>query len=141
MYSPHFSRASIQTLEACIHEKVNKLLGALEEASEVCKSIDLSLAYKCLTADVVMEYCYQKNFGALDAVDFRFKIIEDLEGLFGTASYTWYFPNLFNNLCRILERLPMSWTEKIAKPLAASFEIYQVRFVFPPAGREVVPPS
>jgi hypothetical protein len=78
------------------------------------------------TADVVMEYCYQKDFGALDAADFHFKTIDDMEGLFGTASYTWYFPNLFNMLCRVLERAPISVTKTIAKPLAASLEIHKV---------------
>lgn len=127
MYSPHFSRAAIQKLEGSIHEKIHKLLDALHKASQARKVVDLTLAFKCLTADVVMEYCYQKNFGALDATDFRFKVIEDMEGLFGTASYTWYFPDLFNLLCRILERAPISMTGTIAKPLAASFEIYKVR--------------
>jgi hypothetical protein len=126
MYSPHFSRAAIQKLEGSIHEKVHKLLDALHKASKESKVIDLTLAFKCLTADVVMEYCYQKNFGALDAADFHFKIIEDMEGLFATASYTWYFPNLFNMLCRVLERAPISVTKTIAKPLAASIEVYKV---------------
>ncbi|KAK4943275.1 hypothetical protein LTR10_017118 [Elasticomyces elasticus] len=126
MYSPHFSRAAIQKLEEVIHAKITKLLNALHMASQESKIVDLTLAFKCLTADVVMEYCYQRNFGALDATDFHFKIIEDMEGLFGTASYTWYFPNLFNLLCRILEHAPVSVTKVVAKPLAASFEIYKV---------------
>ncbi|KAK7905311.1 hypothetical protein LTR67_000031 [Exophiala xenobiotica] len=125
MYSPHFSRAAIQKLEGSLHEKVHKLLDALHKASKESKIVNLTLAFKCLTADVVMEYCYQKNFGALDAADFQFKIIEDMEGLFGTASYTWYFPNLFNMLCRVLERAPISVTKTIAKPLAASLEIHK----------------
>jgi hypothetical protein len=126
MYSSHFSRAAIQKLEVCIHEKVKKLLNALHTASQVSTVIDLTLAFKCLAADVVMEYCYRKNFGALDAPEFQFKIIKDLEGLFATASYSWYFPGLFNCLCRILDRVPISLTHTIAKPLAASFEIYKV---------------
>ncbi|KIV76881.1 hypothetical protein, variant [Exophiala sideris] len=125
MYSPHFSRAAIQKLEGVIHAKITKLLNALHMASQESKVVDLTLAFKCLTADVVMEYCYQRNFGALDATDFHFKIIEDMEGLFGTASYTWYFPNTFNLLCRILEHAPVSVTKVVAKPLAASFEIYK----------------
>lgn len=126
MYSPHFSRAAIQKLEGVIHAKIKKLLMALHRASEEPKVVDLTLAFKCLTADVVMEYCYQRNFGALDATDFHFQIIEDMEGLFGTASYTWYFPNSFNILCRTLERAPVSVTKVVAKPLAASFDIYKV---------------
>jgi hypothetical protein len=129
MYQPYFSQAAIQRLEGSIHEKIDKFLGILDEATKSSKAVDLTFGYKCLTADVVMGYCYNKTFGALDAPDLRFKLIEDLEGLFGTASCAWYFPGFFNMLCRFLAKLPMVMIEKMVKPLAATFEIQKVNLL------------
>jgi hypothetical protein len=126
MYQPYFSRAAIQRLEDLIHEKVNRFLNALQGAAESSEAVDLTLGYKCLTADVVMGYCYQKTFGALDSPGFRFQLIRDLEGLFRTAPFAWYFPRFINSLSRGLVRLPRSLIEKILKPFAAIFEIQQV---------------
>lgn len=127
MYAPYFSRVSIQSLEASIQSKVKKLLKSINDAAMLCKPVDMTSGFKCLAVDVVMEYCYQKNFGALDAPDFRFKLIEDMEGLFATASFTWYFPRFFNFMCRVLGRLPQSFVQMAAPPLAASFEIHRVK--------------
>jgi cytochrome P450 len=126
MYQPYFSRAAIQRLEVLIHEKVNKFLDALQGAAKLSEAVDLTLGYKCLTADVVMGYCYQKTFGALDAPDFRFQLILDLEELFQTAPLAWYFPKSVNTLSRVLMNLPKAVVEKILKPLIATFEIQKV---------------
>lgn len=129
MYQPYFSRAAIQRLEVLIHEKVNKFLSALQGAAESSEAVDLTLGYKCLTADVVMGYCYQKTFGALDSPGFRFQLIRDLEGLFRTAPFAWYFPRFMNSLSRVMVRLPRSLIEKIIKPFIATFEIQEVSWV------------
>lgn len=126
MYQPYFSRAAIQRLEGSIHEKVNKFLDALQKAAKSSKNVDLTLGYKCLTADVIMGYSFQKTFGALDAPDFLFRPIQDLEQLFTSAPFAWYFPNFVNAISHILVNLPRSLIERIIKPLAATFEIQDV---------------
>jgi hypothetical protein len=126
MYQPYFSRVAIQRLEGLIHEKVNQFLDALQGAAKSSEAVDLTLGYKCLTADVVMGYCYQKTFGALDAPGFRFQLIQDLEELFQTAPLAWYFPTFVNALSRFLSKLPRSVIETIMKPLVATFEIQKV---------------
>lgn len=126
MYQPYFSRAAIQRLEGPIHEKVNKFLDTLQKASNLSKVVDLTLGYKCLTADVVMGYSFQKTFGALDAPDFCFGLIQDLEQLFAAAPLAWYFPKFINKLSNILVNLPRSLIDRIMKPLAATFEIQKV---------------
>jgi hypothetical protein len=126
MYQPYFSRAAVQRLEGFIHEKVNKFLGTLQKAAKSSKTVDLTLGYKCLTADVVMGYSFQKTFGALDAPDFRFRPIEDLEQVFASAPLAWYFPNFINALSHILVKLPRGLIERIMKPMAAIFEIQEV---------------
>jgi hypothetical protein len=129
MYQPYFSRAAIQRLEGLIQGKVNKFLDALQGTAKSSEAVDLTLGYKCLTADVVMGYCYQKTFGALDAPHFRFQLIQDLEELFQTAPLAWYFPRFVNTLSRVLVNLPRGVVEKILKPLTATFEIQKACWI------------
>lgn len=126
MYQPYFSRAAIQRLEGLIHAKVNQFVDTLLGAAKSSAVVDLTLGYKCLTADVVMGYCYQKTFGALDVPDFHFQLIEDLEELFQTAPLAWYFPGFVNALSRVLPKLPRTVIQKIMKPMLATFEIQKV---------------
>jgi Cytochrome P450 len=127
MYQPFFSRSAIQKVEVSIQKQLDKFLARLEEAAEKSKVIDLTLGFKCLIADVVMQFCYQKNFGALDAPDFQFDPIVDLEDVFDSATFVWYFPRFFNKLSRFLRKLPRSFVRKAVKPLAAAYDIQDVR--------------
>lgn len=129
MYQQYFSRAAIQRLEGLIHEKENQFLNALEDAAKSSKPVDLSLGYKCLTADVVMGYCYQKTFGALDAPDFRFQMLLDLEELFRGAPLAWYFPELMNTMSRVLAKVPRSLIERWMRPMTATFEVQKVNLL------------
>ncbi len=126
MYQHYFSRSAIQRLEGLIHEKTNQFLSALEDAAKSSRPVDLTLGYKCLTADVVMGYCYQKTFGALDAPDFRCQLLLDLEELFRGAPLAWYFPEFVNTLSRLLAKVPRSLIERWMKPMAATFEVQKV---------------
>lgn len=126
LYAAYFSRSAIQNLEGSIQEKVNKFVTILQKAAALSSPVDLTLAYKCLTADVIMSYCFDKDFRALDAPKFRSKPLEDMEGLFSTATFVWYWPKLFNYLCRCLAKVPPSILAQIAPPLAATFEIGKV---------------
>ena len=127
MYQPYFSRAAIRRLEGSIQEKANKFFKALADAAKSSRVVDLTLGYKCLTADIVMGYCYQKTFGALDAPDFHFELLLDLEELFRGAPMGWYFPGLMNGLSRLLAATPRSLIELLLKPMAATLEIQKVR--------------
>lgn len=86
----------------------------------------MTLGFKCLTADIVMEYCYQETFGALDAPGFNFQLILDLEELIRGAPMTWYFPTLMNCLARVFCAVPRSLVETVLKPMAATFDIQTV---------------
>ena len=127
LFQPYFSRAAVQKLEATIHENLRKFLSRLDEAADLSKTVDLSLGYKCLAADTVMKYCYDRPFGAVDSPDFGFPMIADLEGFMINISTGWYFGTIVNNIARVAQALPRSWIKSV-KPLAASFEIHDVSF-------------
>ncbi len=140
MITPYFSRAAIYRLESLVQEKITKFLDTLDTAASVKKVVDMNLGFSCLTADVVMHYCYQKTFGALDAPDFQFRPILAIEECFDAAPYTWYLPRLFKVIDIVTRRLPEETVKKYLPPVAATTWIQRVchpAFVFrlPPRTR------
>jgi hypothetical protein len=91
MYQPYFSRVATQHLETEIQGHCAMFLEKLADAGKQSKVVDLTLGYKCSTTGVVMNYCYQKTFGALDAPDFEYPLIVDMEEFFETSTFSWYF--------------------------------------------------
>lgn len=126
MYQPYFSRTAIQHLETEIRGHCAKFLAKLADAASQSKVVDLTLGYKCLTADVVMNYCFQKTFGALDAPDFEFPLIVDIEEFFETATFSWYFKTFFVYIFMVIAKLPRPWVRKMIKPLGATYAIQDV---------------
>jgi len=103
-----------------VQDKVNKFLMILREASsENTKVLDLSLGFSCLTADVAMQYCYQKPFGALDAPDFQFEAIITIEEFLNVVPVSWYFPNLMRAINKLTSKLPATLIQKYMPPVAA----------------------
>jgi hypothetical protein len=114
-----------------VQEKIAKFLNALDVAASAEKVIDMNLGFSCLAADVVMHYCYQKTFGALDAQDFQFRPILAIEECLDAAPYTWYFPKLFKIIDIITRRLPEATVKKFLPPVAATTWIQRVCYQFP----------
>lgn len=137
MFAPYFSRAAISRLESLVQEKIYKFLNILDVATSAEKPIDLNLGFSCLTADVVMHYCYQKTFGALDAPDFRFRPIVAIEEVLGSAAYTRYFPKTFKVIDWITQKLPDETVRKYLAPVAATTWIQRVSYL--PFGFRLAP--
>ncbi len=126
MYQPSFSKAAIQRVESLIQDKVSSFLDILKEAASDNTVVNLSLGYRCLTADVVMNYCYQKTFGALDAPNFEFPLILTLEKTFHSVQWSIYCPTIFGSIFRIAMMLPSTVIEKVMSPVAANQWIQSV---------------
>lgn len=63
---PFFSRGNIMTLEFVIRDNIEKLCAQLKSAKESSSPTNISLLYRCLTADFITEYCFGRNQGFLD---------------------------------------------------------------------------
>lgn len=88
MFQPYFSKASVHRIEHLIQEQETKFLNDLQKAAKEQRVLNLTLGFKALTADVIMTYSYQKTFGALDAPEFRFRPLLELEKfIFGRIIY------------------------------------------------------
>lgn len=76
LYVPYFSRVNVQKMEPIIREHLSNFLSKLDDASRVGKDVDLTLGFRCLVADTIMRYSYDKPFGALDFPDFEYPMMQ-----------------------------------------------------------------
>lgn len=75
LYMPFFSRTNVQKMEPIIREHLSMFLDKLCEASDAGRDVDLTLGFRCLAADTLMRYSYDKPFGALDYPDFKYPMM------------------------------------------------------------------
>lgn len=127
MFQPYFSKAAIQRVETLIQDKVSKFLDVLKKAVVDNKVIDLSLGYRCLTADVVMNYCYQSPLRALHAPDFKFPLVMALDKNFETVQSSLYFPEIWTWIFSFVAVLPSAVQKRYLAPIAATHSAIQVR--------------
>ena len=72
--SPFFSKAAIIRSEPFLHrQKISKFLTTLEKANGTV--VDFFLAFRCLTADLIMDYCFQSDMDALSEANFESPMI------------------------------------------------------------------
>ncbi|TFK41444.1 cytochrome P450 [Crucibulum laeve] len=94
MLNPLFSRRAILKLEGVIQQKVDKLLDRI--TSYPGKLINISLAFRCATVDIIAAYCFAECIEALDADEFNDPFIT---GTLAFTKFIWiikYFPFLAN---------------------------------------------
>ena len=129
MLSPFFSKGAIQRVEFLVKNDIKHFLDKLRVAASEKTPINLSLGFKCLTADVVMNFTYQENLHAMDAPKFEFPLILHTEDF---LSVSWpamlYFPATFQCINRLVDFLPLSFVEKNMGGLASIREIQKASF-------------
>ena len=119
MFSPYFSKAAIGRLEPLLKGCVTKFLNVMVQAGKDHKVVDLNYGYRCLTADVIMDYCYQKPFGALDAPDFQFPLIVALDSSAQAGQWDKYFVKTFALVTAIIQALPYNVANFILPPMVS----------------------
>ena len=131
MYQSSFSKAAIQRVESLIQGQVTKFLDIMKEAASDHKVLDLTLGYRCLTADVIMNYCYQKPMGALDAPDFQFPLMLAWQDFLPFSLWPVYFPATVNSIFDFMMTLPSAVIKKSMPPIAAANAILSVSYSHP----------
>ncbi|KAM0796351.1 cytochrome P450 [Usnea florida] len=118
MYSPAFSKEAIRRAETSIHSTLSKFLNILQEAAQETKVVDLSMGFRCLTADTSMNFIYQDPLGVLDSPNFQAPFIRAMEEFGRNSQYVFYFPKVFGTIARFMEMMPTRFVEKFMEPLA-----------------------
>lgn len=115
MISPHFNREAVRRAETHIAEIIAKFLDKLNLYAQSGKTLDLTRGSMCLFADGVMNYVFQKPYGALDAEDFRSELLVPVIDFARMMQWPVYFPRLFGAVFKATEILPSWILEKYFK--------------------------
>ncbi|MCJ1354666.1 MAG: hypothetical protein MMC33_004655 [Icmadophila ericetorum] len=119
MFQPYFSKAAIQRVEPLLKESTESFLKALRKATSEARMVDLTFGFRCLTADIIMDYCYQKPFGALAAPDFRFPLIVALDKYSQAGQWDKYFLHIFRVIAAVLNSIPPEIAKMILPPMSS----------------------
>lgn len=73
--TPFFSRTSVRQMQDLIKERVTVLCDALAHQFGAGKSSDVVLGFHCFSFDVIMAFCYAKNWDTTRVPDFKSDIV------------------------------------------------------------------
>lgn len=125
--APFFSRSTIVKLEDVIRGKVEKLCERMQAFMKTGEPLELALAYRCLTTDVVTEYALGESYHQLDSPDFSDKWFRALRDSGEVALLAKHVPWLLP----LMNSLPL-WVVKILNPeMAQSLAKNKVRILRP----------
>ena len=102
----HFSRGAIARFEPRILSRIDSFIKILRVAGRSATPVNLSRAFRCFAADVIMDFAFQEDFGALGVKDFAHPIILASDSLLIFAQWGFYFRKMFYALERLIESLP-----------------------------------
>ena len=122
MLMPYFSKASIARLCPSLEEKIRTLIGQLENFALKGKEgkggdVDMSRAYACLTCDAIMDYCYGRAGGALQAPGFEYAFTEGLEVMSANGRWDKYVRRLGVVVLRLMLVMPVQVVEMVSAPM------------------------
>ena len=120
LFSSYFSRESLRRAEPHIQKFTSKFLGILQAAisEDEGKTVNLSMGFRCLTSDVIMNFSFNKPLGALDSGDFEFPLTRALKEAVAIGQWSMYFPSSFRILFQWIDNLPLWFLDKYMEPLA-----------------------
>lgn len=127
MYQSYISKAAIGRLIPMLRSKLDTLLEKLVEAGEGRNgAVDLSIAFRALTADTITEYCWHRPLGALDREGFEHPFMSSIDELIEGGRWDKYFPRAFGFVDELLQRLPRRWAKIIMPAVVGVHELQDV---------------
>ena len=120
LFSSYLSKESTRRAEPIIHTFVSKFLSKVQEnASGVEEEIvNLSKGFRCLTSDVIFNFTFNEQLGALDSPKFEFPMSRAMYAALTYGQWIVYFPGTFQVLFRWIDKLPLWFLDKYMEPLA-----------------------
>jgi hypothetical protein len=90
----YFSKQSITKREPAINHCIQKLLGRFEQAQKTGECVTLNSAFTAMTGDIITKYSYGKEFGYLEADDYKEKWKAAVRGSLEAGVLFRHFPLL-----------------------------------------------
>ncbi|KAI9435560.1 putative P450 monooxygenase [Lactarius indigo] len=123
-----FSRTSILQMQVLIMERVNVLCDALAHqfaaGDTKGKSSDLVLGFHCFSVDVIMAFCYAKDWDATRVPDFQSDIVLASQAVLPIITMRKYS----GTLVKIMRRIPMWFGKNFGSPVTRA--LFSLRKMF-----------
>ena len=127
MLIPFFSPEAIRHVEPLVQDFVNKFMDKVNAAASTGNVVNLSRGFRCLTADVIMNYSFQRPLGALDAPGFSFPLLVNaIDSSTQIIQWRLYFPNALEVLVKLTQLLPAKMVVRSMEPLRLAQECLSV---------------
>ncbi|KAI9747366.1 MAG: hypothetical protein M1835_002130, partial [Candelina submexicana] len=110
------SRRMVVRLEHVIQDVIEKLCSRLGELRKTGEVVDLNLAYRCFTLDVITEYSFAQCWNLLDSPDFASDFVHGVRSIPRVRGHARFFRGLND----FLDCIPMSVMAKISEVAAFS---------------------
>lgn len=118
MHSPPFSKEAVRRSEHLITDMLAKFLDLLSGYVSGARPVDLTMGVRCLTADISMNYAFQRPFNALDEDGFQSQVIMGTDASSRLFQWLAYFPRFFGGVFRVAENLPEWLIRRYMRPFA-----------------------
>ncbi|KAI9705095.1 MAG: hypothetical protein M1836_006878 [Candelina mexicana] len=109
-----FSRRMVVRLEHVIQDVIEKLCSRLGELRKTGEVVDLNLAYRCFTLDVITEYSFAQCWNLLDSPDFASDFVHGVRSIARVRGLARFI----RGLNEFLDYIPMSVMAKISEVAA-----------------------
>ena len=118
MFTPFFSPEAIRQAEPLVQDFVNIFMDKIHIAASLDNVVNLSQGFRCLAADIIMNYSFQRPLGALEAPGFEFPLlINAIDSFSQTVQWRLYFPKAIAVFFHVAQLLPASMKAGLVKPL------------------------
>ncbi|EEB90930.1 hypothetical protein MPER_10799, partial [Moniliophthora perniciosa FA553] len=103
--SPFLSRRAVLELEKVIQTKVDKFIGLLLAYHPKNKPANIHYALRCLTLDIIWQYCFADDFKSIEAKDFLHPTVTSIQTQIRAFWVLKYLPFLMPTIFAMPERL------------------------------------
>ncbi|KAH9177359.1 cytochrome P450 [Lactarius sanguifluus] len=125
MIAPFLSRASILRMQDVIQERVNVLCDALARqfaaGDTKGKSSNLMLGFHCFGVDVIMAFCYAKNWDATKVPDFQSDIVLASKVAIRVITIRKYS----RTLVKVMRHIPVWFGKNFGTPMTKAMFLFQ----------------
>lgn len=126
MHTPLFSKEAIRRSEHLITDILAHFLDILPNYVLGERPVDLTMGFKCLTADIAMNYTFQRPLNALDEEGFQSPVLTGVATFTRLTQWTFYFPTFARRVSRVIGCLPFWVTNYFIKPYALLMWLLEV---------------
>ncbi|KAI9435562.1 putative P450 monooxygenase [Lactarius indigo] len=120
--APFFSRTSILQMQDVVQERVNVFCDALVHQFAAGKSSNIFLGFHCFSVDLIMAFCYAKDWNATKAPDFQSDIVLASQAVLPIITMRKYS----STLVKMMRYIPNWFGQKVGSSVTRALFLLRV---------------